>query len=79
MRIFVKKHVPLVFYIPNRLICSRFSVFLILKAMQQDGISMEQKHLSPLLQQCCGIFRQHRGLTFVEVTASDGTRVKITL
>lgn len=79
MRIFVKKHIPLVFFIPNRLLYSRFAVSMIAKAMQKDGILMEEAQLLPLLRQCSAIFRQHRGLIFVTVQAADGTQVKITL
>ena len=79
MRIFVKKRIPLVLYVPNRLLCSRLVVALIAQAIQRDGIPIDRPTLARLLRQCCDVFAQHRGLDFVEVSASDGTQVHITL
>lgn len=79
MKIVVKKHVPLVFYIPNCLLHSRPVAAIIVSAMQKEGIAIDRAKLTPLLRQCSAIFRQRRGLTFVEVHAKDGTYVKITL
>lgn len=79
MRIFVKKRVPLVFYIPNCLLYNRFVVTIIVSAMQKDGIAIDRVQLMPLLRQCSEIFRQYHGLTFVEVHAKDGTYIKITV
>ena len=79
MRIFVKKRIPLVFYIPNRLLYSAPMVAIIASAMQKDGITIDRTQLKPLLRQCSDIFRQHRTLPFVDVHTSDGTKVKITL
>lgn len=79
MRIFVKKRIPFVFYVPNCLLHSRLLVAIIVRAMQNDGIPIDRKQLTPLLRQCSAVFRQHHGLTFVEVHAKDGTYVVITL
>lgn len=79
MRIFVKKRIPFVFYVPNCLLHSRLVVAVIVHAMRNDGIPIEQEQLVPLLRQCSAVFRQHRGLPFVEVHAKDGTCVVITL
>lgn len=79
MRIFVKKRIPFVFYVPNCLLHSRLVVAIIVRAMQNDGIPIDWAQLAPLLRQCSAVFRQHHGLTFVEVHAKDGTCVVITL
>ena len=79
MRIVVKKRIPLVFAIPNRLLCSPPVTAIIASAMQKDGVAINRRQLAPLLRQCCEIFRQYHGLSFVEVRAADGTQVKLTL
>lgn len=79
MKIVVQKHIPFVIYVPNRLLCSRFGAFVISEAICRDGISADRAQLASLLRQCSSIFAQHRGLTFVEIFAGDGTQIKITL
>ena len=79
MKIVVRKRLPLVLYIPNRMLRGRLCTFLICEALRGDGIPIDQEQLAALLAQCRDIFAQHRGLRMVEVHAADGTHVTITL
>lgn len=83
MKIFVheggkKWFLALIF--PTRLLYSRFSRFIVTKAIEnQKEVSIPPKAIEPLFSEIKRMKKKYGKLQLVEVSTNDGTRVSITL
>ena len=72
MKIVVRKRLPLVLYVPNRMLRGRLCTFLICEALRGDGILIDREQLAALLRQSAITTPNPAALSAVGATFEEG-------